>query len=77
MVCLALTYGAIDVGFMQPFSAVQVLWPTPPILSGFLLAGWQGAAVQVVCLLFSTVIYLPFVRAQDRVYCREEAVEGK
>ena len=37
---LFLTYGAIAVGFMAPFSAVQVPWTTPPILAGLLLDGW-------------------------------------
>ena len=74
-VCLLVAYLAIAAGFMLPFSAVQVLWPTPPILSGFLLAGWQGAAVQVLCLVLSCLIYLPFVRAQDKVYCQAEAEE--
>ena len=75
VVCLVVTYLAIATGFMVPFSAVQVLWPTPPIISGFLLAGWQGSLVQAVCLICSTIIYLPFVLAQDRVYCKAEKGE--
>ena len=77
VLCLMITYGAIAIGFMMPFSAVQVLWPMPPILSGFLLAGWQGAVIQVVCLFMSTLVYLPFVMAQDKVYCAVEQEDEK
>ena len=67
-----LTYAAIACGFMPPFSAIQVPWCTPPLISGFLLAGVRGAAVQLAGIALAAVIYLPFIIAQDRVYKREE-----
>ena len=67
-----ITYFSITMGFMSPFSAVQVPWTTPPIIAGFLLNGWQGAVVQIVNLAMATVVYLPFLRAQDKVLLKEE-----
>ena len=57
---------------MAPFSAVQVPWTTPPIIAGFLLNGWQGAVVQIINLAIATVIYFPFLRAQDKAFLKEE-----
>ncbi|SDG58898.1 PTS system, cellobiose-specific IIC component [Selenomonas sp. WCT3] len=73
---LFITYGAIAVGFMAPFSAVQVPWTTPPILAGLLLDGWQGAVIQIVNLVMATAVYLPFVRAQDRHMLAEEKADS-
>ena len=70
-----ITYIAIVIGFMSPFSAVQVPWTTPPILAGLLLDGWQGAVVQIIILIMATAVYLPFVKAQDRKLCQEEKVD--
>ena len=72
LIALFVTYFAIYSGFMAPFSAVQVPWTTPPIIAGFLLDGWQGAVVQIVNLALATVIYYPFLRAQDRSLLAEE-----
>ena len=72
LVALYVTYFAISIGFMAPFSAVQVPWTTPPIIAGFLLDGWQGAVVQIINLAIATVAYFPFVRAQDKAFLKEE-----
>ncbi len=72
-----LTYAAIASGFMMPFSAIQVPWCMPPVISGFLLAGARGACVQLAGILLATAIYLPFVIAQDRAYQKEERTEGE
>ena len=67
-----ITWFAISTGFMAPFSAVQVPWTTPPIIAGFLLDGWQGAVIQIVNLAMATVIYFPFLKAQDKEFLKEE-----
>ncbi|MBT1173378.1 PTS sugar transporter subunit IIC [Bifidobacterium sp. MA2] len=60
-------------GFIAPFGAVQVPWTTPPIISGFIVAGWKGSLLQILITAMSTLIYLPFVKMQDRIYVKEEA----
>lgn len=67
-----ITYGAIIVGFIQPFTAVQVPWTTPPLISGFLLSGWQGLVVQLTIILASTGIYYPFLLKQDKQFLLQE-----
>lgn len=40
IVSVLIAYGAIVIGFMNPFNGVVAPWPTPPIFSGFLVSGW-------------------------------------
>lgn len=51
-------------------------WSTPFIISGLLVAGWQGVVLQIIILTLSVVIYYPFFRKQDTIaYENEQAVE--
>lgn len=72
IVSVLIAYGAIVIGFMNPFNGVVAPWPTPPIFSGFLVSGWQGAVVQVVAIIAACAIYYPFVLALDKQYRAEE-----
>ena len=72
VVAFIVTYFAIFIGFMPAFSAVQVPWTTPPVLAGLIVAGWQGAVVQIVNIIIATVIYFPFVVSQDKANLRDE-----
>ena len=56
--------------------ALLIPWTTPTILSGFLLGGSHGAIVQVLGLVASTLIYLPFLKMQDNECLEEEMEEG-
>lgn len=72
IVSVLLAYGAMSIGFMPMFTGVMAPWATPPIFSGLLVAGWQGALVQVLAIAISVVIYYPFVKALDNQYGKEE-----
>lgn len=65
-------YLAIKTGMVPPFSGVTVPWTTPPIISGLLVLGWKGAAMQVVIIVVSTVIYFPFFKKQDALNLKIE-----
>lgn len=67
-----IAYLAMSIGFMPLFTGVMAPWATPPIFSGFLVAGWQGAVVQVIAIIASVAIYYPFVKALDHQYAKEE-----
>lgn len=67
-----ITYGAAAIGFLAPFGGVQVPWTTPVIISGFLLGGWKGAFIQLIILIMSVMIYLPFVKRQDMELRKQE-----
>lgn len=72
VIAVLITYFSIILGFIHPFTAVQVPWTTPPIISGFLLSGWQGAVVQLAILGMATVVYFPFVKMLDKVALEQE-----
>ena len=72
VISVFIAYFSIKIGFMPMFNGVIVPWPTPPLISGFLVAGWQGAVTQIVCIIAAVMIYLPFVKALDRQYVEEE-----
>ena len=62
------------IGFIPYTTGVTVPWTTPPIVSGLICCGWQGALWQVVCLAASFFIYLPFARSVDNeLYENEQA----
>lgn len=67
-----LTYLALYTGLVPLFTAVQVPWTTPPIVSGFLVGGWRAAVLQGVVLTVGFFIYLPFVRKLDALNVIEE-----
>ncbi len=71
VVALMICYFSIVSGFLPPFNGVQVPWTTPPIISGFLLAGWKGIVVQIAILITSIVLYFPFVKKHDHI-CRKQ-----
>ena len=56
-----------------PLHNLAVPWTTPPLLSGYLLSdSWRGVALQVLGLLVSTLIYLPFVRRAEVQRARDQ-----
>ncbi len=72
IIAVLITYFSIALGFMQPFLSVQIPWTTPPVISGFLIAGWQGAVVQLAILIISVVVYYPFVKMYDKQAFNQE-----
>lgn len=71
-----ITYFALYTGLVPLFTAVQVPWTTPPIISGFLVGGWRAALLQVVVLTIGFFIYLPFVRKVDSLNYAQEQGES-
>ncbi|MGL4864379.1 MAG: PTS sugar transporter subunit IIC [Cetobacterium sp.] len=55
-------------------TTVMVPWTTPPILSAFLATNgdWKAAVVAIICIVISTLIYLPFVLISNKQMRREE-----
>lgn len=57
---------------------VQLPWTTPLIVSGFLVTGsWKGAALQLVCIIVSTLIWIPFIKKGDKLNLAIEQSETK
>lgn len=66
-------YLALYTGLCPLYSGVVVPWTCPPIISGFLVGGWRTALLQVVILVLSFLVYLPFIRIVDKGYVKSEA----
>ena len=65
-------YAALATGLCPLYGGVIVPWTTPAIISGFLVGGWRTALLQVVVLVMSFFIYLPFAKLTDKQYCEQE-----
>ena len=76
IVSVILAYMAMKLQFMTPFTGIIAPWTTPLGISGWLVSGWQGALVQVVAVVVSTIIYLPFVKALDNQYKKDEEINS-
>lgn len=72
VVSSVITYFALYTGLVPLFTAVQVPWTTPAIISGLLVGGWQAALLQVVVLTVGFFIYLPFARKMDAINYAQE-----
>ncbi len=72
-----LQYFAIASGLCPLYGGIMVPWTTPPVISGFLIGGWRTALLQVVVLVMSFMVYLPFIRKIDLQYKVEEDSASK
>lgn len=70
---IVVCYLAMESGLVPICNGVLMPWTTPPIISGFLASGWQGAVLQGVMIIVGTFIYIPFIKAVDLGYLKEEA----
>lgn len=70
---IIVTYSVMYFGIVPICNGVVMPWTTPPIISGFLSSGWQGAALQIVMIAIGIVVYLPFIKTMDKQYLKEEA----
>jgi len=72
MLSVIMVYTSINLGFVGPFTAVQVPWTTPIVLSGFLVGGWSAALLQVCVFAMTVCVYMPFFKYQDKITAAEE-----
>lgn len=65
---ITIAYFATSLGLMNP-CVVQVPWTTPPLLSGLLATGgdFRAVLVQLVIIVLGVMIYLPFMKASEKV----------
>ena len=63
-------------GLVPLTNGVQIPWTTPPIISGFLVSGWQGSVLQLLLIILGVILYIPFIRMLDKQYLKEEAVNA-
>lgn len=67
-------YFALASGLCPLYGGVMVPWTTPIIISGFLIGGWRTALLQVVIMVVSFFVYLPFIKKVDNMALEDEKV---
>lgn len=73
MINIIISYVTMAIGMVPICNGVIMPWTTPPIVSGFLSSGWQGAVLQIFLIALGVVLYYPFIKAMDKQYLKEEA----
>ena len=76
--CILISYIATATGFMSPCVSL-VPWTTPPLLSSFLATAGdlKAVLVQAIVLVLGVLIYIPFVKINDRVLEKQAAMENE
>ncbi|MBO0431123.1 PTS cellobiose transporter subunit IIC [Enterococcus sp. DIV0660C] len=69
---IIIAYFSMNIGLVPYTNGIQLPWTTPPIISGFLVSGWQGAVLQGILFVLGMAIYYPFIKVMDVQYLREE-----
>ncbi|WP_225047779.1 PTS sugar transporter subunit IIC [Lacticaseibacillus kribbianus] len=87
MVMITIGYVAMAIGLVPKPIGATVVWSTPIFLSGWIAVGsWKGAALQLVQVAVSTLIWIPFLQVLDKQFLKDEqdgekelakAAEGK
>ena len=73
MINIVISWVTMRIGMVPICNGVIMPWTTPPIISGFLSSGWQGAVLQIFLIALGIVIYLPFIKTMDKQYLIDEA----
>lgn len=60
------------VGFMPYHNGVNIPTGFPIIFGGFLTNGWQGIIAQLIQFVLCVLLYIPFMRWQDKAALAEE-----
>ncbi len=70
---VVLAYCAIAFGLVPPV-IVQMAWPTPVGIGGFLSCGGdiRGALLSIVCVIAAAAVWYPFFKAYDQKLYEEE-----
>lgn len=72
IICTTISYCSIALGITPRLSGTMVNWTMPQFVSGFLAQGLPTMLLQVVLVLLTTLIWLPFFKMVDRQICEEE-----
>jgi len=76
MINILISYVTMSIGIVPICNGVIMPWTTPPIISGFLSSGWQGAILQIFLMALGVVVYYPFIKAIDTQYVKDEVEVG-
>lgn len=60
------------IGFLPYNNGVSTPLGSPIIVSAFFTHGWQGIVAQIIQVILCILIYIPFIKAQDKAYIQDE-----
>lgn len=69
---IIISYACMSIGLVNYTNGIQLPWTTPPIISGFLVSGWQAAVLQAILIVLGMFVYYPFIKVMDAQYLKEE-----
>lgn len=69
---IVISYACMSLGLVPVCSGINIPWTMPVIISGFLATNWAGALLQALLLVMGVFIYIPFIKAMDNEYLKEE-----
>lgn len=69
---IIISYFAMKWGLVAYTNGLQLPWTTPPIISGFLVSGWQASVLQALLIILGMFLYYPFIKVMDDQYLRDE-----
>lgn len=74
VISVLIAYFATLAGFL-PIVSANVSRNLPPVIQGFLVAGWQGAVIQLVQLAAIIALYIPFIKKIDLSAAAKESTQ--
>lgn len=67
VVTVSIAYGAISAGLVSPITN-NIVWSMPPIMNALVATmDWRSVVLQVVNGLIAFAIYIPFVKAANKI----------
>lgn len=66
VISILIAWVATLIGFL-PVISLNVSRMIPPVIQGFMVAGWRGAVIQIIQLAVVILLYIPFLRQVDRM----------
>ncbi len=67
VIMVSTAYAALNLGWVAPIKN-QIVWSMPPILNALVATmDWRSVVLQVVNMLIGFLIYVPFVKAANKV----------
>lgn len=70
---IILGYTACSIGLVAKYAGV-IVFNFPMIATGLLNGSWTIAAMEIVIFVLDVMLFLPFVRAQDKKYLKDEGI---
>ena len=67
VVMVSIAYGAVVNGLVSPITA-QIVWSLPPFINALVATmDWRSVVLQRVNMVVGFLIYVPFVKAANRI----------